>query len=100
MIPRQLHGREPKLGLLPIPSNVDVHRLMAVETVEKEAIWSRNTGNGRHSVDSTPDVLRILRICQAARTCRRRLQTDQMTRIGLIVSLNVFEVFVRLTNKV
>jgi len=27
MIPRELHGRQPELRVLPIPTNVDVHGL-------------------------------------------------------------------------
>jgi hypothetical protein len=36
MIPRELDGRQPELGVLPIPSDVNVHGLVAVEAVEKE----------------------------------------------------------------
>src|SRR5947207_10001188 len=48
MIPCQGHGRQPKLGVLAIAPDVDVHRLNAVETVEEERIWPRNIRNPRH----------------------------------------------------
>ena len=35
IIPRELDGRQPELGVPSISANVDVHGLMAVETVEK-----------------------------------------------------------------
>jgi hypothetical protein len=43
MIPRKLDGRQPELGVLSIPSDVNVHRLVAVEAVEKEPERPWNT---------------------------------------------------------
>ena len=43
MIPRELDGRQPELGVLSISSNVDVHGLLAVEAVEKEPVRAWNT---------------------------------------------------------
>jgi hypothetical protein len=54
MIPCQGHGRQPKLGVLPIAPDVGVHRLMAVETIEEERIRPWNIGNPRH-VAALPD---------------------------------------------
>jgi hypothetical protein len=42
MIPCELDRRQPELAVLPITPNVDVHGLVAVETVEKEPVGSRN----------------------------------------------------------
>jgi hypothetical protein len=36
MVPRERDGREPKLGVLPIAPHMDVHGLVAIETVEEE----------------------------------------------------------------
>src|SRR3990172_834802 len=49
MIPRQGHGRQPELRVLPVPTNVDVHRFVAVETIEIEPIWPLNAGDCGHS---------------------------------------------------
>jgi hypothetical protein len=54
MVPRQCDWRQPKLGVLPVPAYVDVHGLVAVETVEEELVWTRNPGNPRH-VESRSD---------------------------------------------
>ena len=43
MIPRELDGRQPELGVLLIASNVDVHGFVAVEAVEKEPVRPWNT---------------------------------------------------------
>jgi hypothetical protein len=48
MIPRELDGRQPELGVLSIPSNVNVHGLVAVEAVEKEPERPWNTRDPRH----------------------------------------------------
>jgi hypothetical protein len=38
-IPRQNHGIEPEFGLTSFASNVNVHRLGAIEAVEEELVW-------------------------------------------------------------
>jgi hypothetical protein len=48
MIPRQGDGRQPELRLLTVASHVDVHRLVAVETVEEKPVRARNARNLRH----------------------------------------------------
>jgi hypothetical protein len=48
MIPRQGDRRQPEFGLLTVASHVNVHRLVAVETVEEEPVRTRETGNLRH----------------------------------------------------
>ena len=48
MVPCQCRGRQPKLCVLPITSQVDVHGFVAVETIEEEPIRPGNTGNPRH----------------------------------------------------
>lgn len=57
MVPCQGHGRQPKLGLLPIAPHVDVHGLVTVETVEEEPIRSRNAGNPRHVASLTDRMI-------------------------------------------
>jgi hypothetical protein len=47
-IPRQNHGIEPELSLIPFMSNVNVHRFGAIEAVEEEPVRSRNISNARH----------------------------------------------------
>jgi len=52
MIPRQGDGRQPELAVRPIPSDVDVHGLVAVETVEEERVRPRGVSDLR-PFDST-----------------------------------------------
>jgi len=54
MVPRQCHGRQPEFGVLSVPTHVDVHGLVAIETVEEKPIRTRNSGNPRH-VESRSD---------------------------------------------
>ena len=49
MIPRELDARQPELRVLAISANMDVHGLVAVETVKKEPVRSWNTSECRHS---------------------------------------------------
>jgi Transposase len=49
MIPRQFDRRQPELGMLTVPANVNVQGLMAVETVEEEPVRPWNTSDCRHS---------------------------------------------------
>jgi hypothetical protein len=48
MVPRQCHRRQPELGVLLIPTYVDVHGLGAIETVEEKPVRTRNPGNPWH----------------------------------------------------
>jgi hypothetical protein len=50
MIPRQGDGRQPELRLLAVASHVDVHRLIAVETVEEKPVRARNALDLGHVV--------------------------------------------------
>ena len=52
MIPRELDWRQPKLAVPPIAP--DVNGFVAVETVEKEPVRPRNTGDPRHSARLHP----------------------------------------------
>src|SRR5665213_414067 len=45
MIPRERRRRQPELAMLPIAPNVDVHGLVAIETIEKEPVRSGNPRN-------------------------------------------------------
>jgi hypothetical protein len=49
MIRRQLDRRQPELGVLSVSANVDVQRLVAVETVEEEPVRPWNTCDRRQS---------------------------------------------------
>jgi hypothetical protein len=54
MVPRKCCGRQPKFGVLPVAPHVDVHGVVAVETLEEEPVRPRNAGNPRHLL-SFPD---------------------------------------------
>jgi hypothetical protein len=45
MIPCERDGRQPELGVLTVTANMDVPRIIAVETVEVEPVWPRNPDN-------------------------------------------------------
>ena len=50
VIPCQFNRSQPELAVLPIATNVDVHWLVAVESVEEEPVRPRNARNPRHLV--------------------------------------------------
>jgi hypothetical protein len=47
-VPGQSHRIEPELAFTPIATNVHMHRLGAVETVEQEPVRPWNSGNPWH----------------------------------------------------
>jgi hypothetical protein len=48
MVPRNGHRRHPKLRMLAVAPNMHVDWLIAVKTVEKEPVWTRNAGHPWH----------------------------------------------------
>jgi hypothetical protein len=52
VVVRQGDGIEPELANAAIPTDVDMPRLVAVETLEKEAVRAGYAGDSRHGKDS------------------------------------------------
>jgi len=48
MVPCECHGRQPEFDVLPVAPCVNVHGLVAVETVEEEPVRPLNPGNPWH----------------------------------------------------
>ena len=90
MVPRQRHGRQPEFRMLPIAADMNVHGLVAVETVKEEPVRPGNARNPRHfSIAPSPMISGFRRICPRSpspSTCsprRRSPRTENEESAGL-----------------